>query len=168
MLGAARAGRRCPTSPPSLLAPAWRVSWAGLRSGAAHRLCCRNWPERPGRAAPPPRVETKGARRGGRGGALWRSCSWLARFVRRRRRRREGQASAIQRREALELRGRRPSAWGIACARSAIHCAGAAGAGPRAPRRGAVGRGPSCGWRAALRRPGRLGRWAERMGPRRR
>ncbi|KAK7800372.1 hypothetical protein U0070_001265 [Myodes glareolus] len=41
-------------------------SWAGLRRGAAHQLCCRNWPEPPGCAAPPPRVETKGARRGGK------------------------------------------------------------------------------------------------------
>lgn len=50
-----RVGRHCPTSPPSLPAPAKRVSWAGLRKGAAHRLCCRNWPDRPGRARPRPR-----------------------------------------------------------------------------------------------------------------
>lgn len=49
--------------------------------------------------------------------------------------------AAVGRGRRPESRGGRPSAWGISCARSASYCAGAAGAGPRAPRRGAVRRG---------------------------
>lgn len=156
------------TSTPLRPALAKRVSWAGLRRGAAQRLCCRNWPERPGRARPRPR----GWKQRGLGAGEEAELSgdpalgWLGLC-----RRGEGRASGTQMWEALEFCGRKPSALGLACARSAIYCAGAARAGLRALRRGAVGwigAGPLvrlAGGRAGLRRPGRLGRQAQKMGP---
>lgn len=151
------AGKRCPTSPPSSAGPGRGCAEALRTSSVAGTGPSRR------DAQPRPRGwKQRGLGAGGRGGALWRSCVWLVRSVR------AWGGAGVRNPEVGDLV---PSAWDISCARSASYCAGAAGAGPRALRRGAVGRGGpscSCSWLAGLRRPGRLGRWAERMGlPRR-